>query len=52
MLFVVLGSVLVESESHDTLLELGAEEAALFPEVGLHVRIKAADGGPAVVLFV
>ena len=52
LLFVVLGSVLVESESHDTLLELGSEEAALFPEVGLHVRIKAADGGPAVVLFV
>lgn len=52
LLFVVLGSVLVESESHDTLLELGSEEAALFPEVGLHVRIKAANGGPAVVLFV
>lgn len=51
-IFVVLGSVLVQSESHDTLLELGSEEAALFPEVGLHVRIKAADGGPAVVLFV
>jgi len=52
LIFVVLGSVLVESESHDTLFELGAEEAALFPEVGLHVRIKAAYGGPAVVLFV
>jgi hypothetical protein len=52
LLFVVLGSVLVESESHDTLLELGSEEAALFPEVGLHVRIKAAHGGLAVVLFV